>query len=121
MDHVERVQRQLHRPVDGQHELAGDDLVGAGVPELPGELLRGHGDAKRVRAGVVVLGEHDRADDRDRGHQDRRDRRPDDLEAGVPVDRRPVRLVLRLDAEVEHRVDDRGGHDGEDGDADDGR
>ena len=56
-------------PVDRQHELAGDDLVVAGVLELPRELLRGHRDAKRVRACVVVLGEHDRADDRDRGHE----------------------------------------------------
>ena len=27
VDHVERVQRQLHRPVDRQHELPGHDLV----------------------------------------------------------------------------------------------
>ncbi len=72
--------RQLDRLVDGKHELAGGDLGLAGILELPRELLSGDGDPDRVRARVVVLREHDRADDGDRGDEHRGDRRPDDLE-----------------------------------------
>ena len=97
------------------------NFVVARVLERPGELLRGDLDPERVRAGVVVLGEHDRADDRDRGDEDRRDRRPDDLEPGVPVDRRAVRVVVGRHAEPEDRVDDHGRDDREDRDADRGR
>ena len=47
-------------------------------------------DAERVAAGAVVLREHDRAGDADHDHEERRDRRPDDLEPRVAVDRRAV-------------------------------
>ena len=68
-----------------------------------------------------VLGEDDRADDRDRRHEHGRDRRPDDLELRVPVRRRAVGEVVGGDAELPDRVDEHGGDDREDADRDGGR
>src|SRR5207247_1239349 len=81
----------------------------ARVVEAPGELLRRHVHderPERIRGGrgvrqVLVLREHDCADDRDRGDECGRDRRPDDLEPGVPVDRRAVRVLVRLRPELD--------------------
>ena len=84
---------ELGVPALGQRQVAG--LRAVRVRERPGELDADDLDLERVRAGVAVLREHDRADDRDRGHEHGRDRRPGDLEPRVAVGRRPVRVVVR--------------------------
>ena len=70
---------------------------------------------------LPFLVEHDRAHDRDRGDEDGRDDRPDDLERRVAVHRRAVRPVPGLGAEVDHRVDQDRHDDGEDEEAMTGR
>ena len=119
VDHVARRHLELDAPVDRHHENVG--LHASFVVEAPGELLREHLDLERVVARVRVLREDDGAHDADRDHEDRRPDRPRDLEAGVPVDRRPVGVVVGLHPERPDRLDDHRGDEGEDPDADDRR
>ena len=93
MDHVQSTHRELSRAVDRQDEPRGVVVV-ALVHELPRELLPDGLHLERVVARVGVSREHDRADDPDRGDENRRHGRPEDLEPGVPVDRRPVAVVV---------------------------
>ena len=119
MDHVGRLHLELDVTVERHHELVRHDA--ALVLEPPGELLREHLHLERVAARIGVLREDDRADDADRDDEDRRDDRPGELEPGVPVDRRPVGLVVGLHAERPDGVDDHAGDEREDPDADDRR
>jgi len=107
---------ELDVPVDRHPELP--EGLSVRIRELPRELLPRHLDDERVRPGVAVLREHDRADDRDRGHEHERDRGPDDLERRVPVDGRAVGEVALLDPELEQRVDEDGRDEREDAEAD---
>jgi hypothetical protein len=120
VDHVGllRAQVQLDGPIDREPEYPRGDRSLGRVREAPRELLAGHVDPERVGAGVPILGEDDRADDRDRDHEHRRDGRPGDLEPGVAVDRLSVGVVVGADPEFQQRVDDHCGDDREDRDAD---
>ena len=122
VDHVERVQASASTGWStGSTSSPEVTLLSPGYSNFQANccavtaIRSGFGPASSFFASTIALTIGDRGDEH------RRDRRPDDLEPRVPVDRRPVRLVLGLHAELEHRVDDRGRHDGEDGDADDGR
>ena len=121
MQDVVRAQGELDGAVDRQHQLAARDVAVAGVGEAPGELRRGDVDLERVRADVVVLGEHDRADDRDRRHEHGRHSGPGDLEPGVAVDRRAVAVVVRRGTEADDGEEDHPRDDREDDDRDDRR
>ena len=141
------LQLQLDGRVDRQPQGRGGRVAVVGVLEEPRELLRGDADDERrqriaaprlaqaVDGGflggpgsggrgrvrqLLVLRQHDRADDRDRGHERGRDRRPDDLEARVAVRRRAVLVVVGAGAEVDDRVDDHRRDEREDRDADRG-
>jgi hypothetical protein len=122
VDHVQRVELEQHRLVLGQVQHRGDDrlAVRPGIGELERELARGDVDRLLVGLGVLVGAQHRVGVGAQTDDQDRRDRRPDDLEPGVAVDRRAV-LVVPLpvpphDEGVagvdEHAGHDRGGHHG---------
>ena len=129
LGHPERVQHVLgldlqnRGAVDRHVEVRRDDAFGRPVLVLeePGELLGDHVDVERVLRRRPVVVQHDRADDGDHRDERGRDRRPDDLQAGVAVDRRPVAIVVGMDAEAPDRVEDRGRDDREDHDRDPGR
>ena len=71
------------------------DVLVVRVHELPRELLADRVHLERPVPGLAVPGEHDGAHDPDRDHEDRRDRRPRDLEPRVTVDRRAVGVVVQ--------------------------
>ena len=92
------------------------------VEEVPRELLADHADVELLRRGVGALDvlEDDVGVGAEADEQDRGDRRPDDLDARVPVDRRPVQqLLARLhavlpDGEEDDRLDEHEDRDGGD-------
>ena len=116
VEHVDRAQLEHVSRPSGRRSIPV--ATPFGYSKLPRELLRRDPDAERVGAGAVVLREHDRARDADHDHEHRRDRRPDDLDPRVAVDRRAVGVVVGLGAELPDRVEDHGADDREDGDAD---
>ena len=118
MDHIGRVEVEPDVAVHRNDELRRLHVLVVRVLEMPRELLREHLHVQRVRPGTAVLRQHDRRDDPDGDDEDRRNDRPGDLDSCVPVDRRPVRVVVRLHPKMEHRVDDHAGYDAEDPDAD---
>ena len=105
VDHVERGQVQL-RPSGRPAAAASPCQVPVvRVPEGPGELLRvtltcsAFLPARRSRARTIAL------TIADRGHEHGRDRRPDDLEPRVAVDRRAVGVVVGRGPELDDRVE----------------
>ena len=77
------------------------------VEERPGELLADDAHVERVGVGRLDVLEHDERVGAQADQHDRRDRGPDDLQARVAVDRRPVEVLLaRAHPELEHREQD---------------
>ena len=113
--HVLRVDPELDRAIDREHQLLGVELLRR-VLEGPGELLAGHVHDHLVRLLGLDVVERDPAVDRERGDHHERDRHPDHLEPGVAVDRRPVAQVARLGPEADDGVDRDRHHQHEDRD-----
>ena len=107
----------VERP-NGMRSTVVVRFLARGYLKLHANCSRGHLDVDRVARGFAVLGEHDRARDRDHGHEDGRNRGPQDLEARVAVDGSAVGLVVGPDAELHDRVQQHRRDDGEDEDAD---
>ena len=91
MVHVEGDELELHGAVDRKHQPVDGDLA-FGIDVLPVELVALHLDDELVRALAARRLDRrgSREDDRCDADEDDRDERPDDLEARVSVDLRPL-------------------------------
>ena len=120
VDHVLAVHLQLDGLAERQAQLRDSQAFVLRIAECPGELLGQHVHLQVLLRNVAILGERDRADDGDRGHEHSRHRRPGDLEGGVAVNRSAVGVVVGTRPETDDRIEDHGNDEREDGDADPG-
>src|SRR3954471_14548792 len=117
VDDVLGLDLELHRLVHGQVQLGAPELPAALVVlEGPGELLAEDLDdplllPRRQGGRLLDVAQDDVGVDDEADDEDRRDRGPDHLDAGVAVDRRAVEALLaRPHAEVEDREADHRRH-----------
>ncbi len=118
MDHVLGLDREVDGLVRRQVQLRRGDLLAALalVIEGPRELLADDAHVHRARPrGLLDVGQHDVGVRAEADEQDRRDRRPDDLQPRVAVDRRAVlELLAGTHPELDRAVEDDRLHEHED-------
>jgi hypothetical protein len=117
VDHVERLDGEVDRPVARDVELRRGELLARRVvvEEGPRELLADDPHVERVGLGLLDVGQRDVRVGAEPDEEDRRDRGPDDLQPRVAVDRRTVlELLARLHSIAPDAVQDDHHHEHED-------